>query len=237
MCPAKSGRWTPICGMICDRIRQNETENANRRNRRSRPRDPARADAGRRLTNVELAERVHLSPSACLRRVRMLEESGLIDGYVMLLDPVAAGLAGRGLRLRDAGAAGTRDARPFRAQVRRHAEIIECYLAGGRPRTTCCASPFATRAISSASAIPPRAALHREPRPTSTLLRLRTIRVGGWARAIADGLAVDVKGAASDKSPSASKRAIPVCVNQFTIASVSFMISGPMPSRGKRRSL
>ena len=44
-----------------------------------------------RLTNVELAEKVHLSPSACLRRVRMLEESGLIAGYVMLLDPVAAG--------------------------------------------------------------------------------------------------------------------------------------------------
>ena len=34
-----------------------------------------------RLTNVELAERVGLSPSACLRRVNMLEESGTISGY------------------------------------------------------------------------------------------------------------------------------------------------------------
>ena len=47
-----------------------------------------------RLSNVELSEKVHLSPSACLRRVRILEESGLIAGYVMLLDPIAAGLAG-----------------------------------------------------------------------------------------------------------------------------------------------
>ena len=47
-----------------------------------------------RLTNAELADRVHLSQSACLRRVRMLEESGLIAGYVMLLDPAAAGLPG-----------------------------------------------------------------------------------------------------------------------------------------------
>ncbi|HLJ70330.1 MAG TPA: winged helix-turn-helix transcriptional regulator, partial [Roseiarcus sp.] len=34
-----------------------------------------------RLANADLAERVNLSPSACLRRVRMLEESGLIAGY------------------------------------------------------------------------------------------------------------------------------------------------------------
>ena len=47
-----------------------------------------------RLTNSELAEKVHLSQSACLRRVRLLEEAGLIAGYVMLLDPVAAGLPG-----------------------------------------------------------------------------------------------------------------------------------------------
>ena len=41
-----------------------------------------------RLTNADLAERVHLSPSACLRRVRLLEESGLIAGYVMVLDQI-----------------------------------------------------------------------------------------------------------------------------------------------------
>ena len=39
-----------------------------------------------RLTNQELAERIGLSPSPCLRRVRRLEESGLIEGYRALLN-------------------------------------------------------------------------------------------------------------------------------------------------------
>jgi Lrp/AsnC family leucine-responsive transcriptional regulator len=42
-----------------------------------------------RLTNVELAERVRLSPSACLRRVRNLEEAGVIAGYHAVIDPAA----------------------------------------------------------------------------------------------------------------------------------------------------
>ena len=45
-----------------------------------------------RLTNVELAARVGLSPSPCLARVRALEASGLIARYVTLLDPAAVGL-------------------------------------------------------------------------------------------------------------------------------------------------
>ena len=42
-----------------------------------------------RLTNAELAERVRLSPSACLRRVRALEASGVIAGYHAVIDPDA----------------------------------------------------------------------------------------------------------------------------------------------------
>lgn len=45
-----------------------------------------------RLTNVELAEKVALSPSPCLRRVRALEEAGVIRDYVALLDPMKVGL-------------------------------------------------------------------------------------------------------------------------------------------------
>ena len=45
-----------------------------------------------RVPNVDLAEAVHLSPSACLRRVRRLEEVGLIARYVALVDPAAVGL-------------------------------------------------------------------------------------------------------------------------------------------------
>lgn len=44
-----------------------------------------------RLSNQDLAEKVALSPSACLRRVRLLEEFGLIRGYHAELDPVKLG--------------------------------------------------------------------------------------------------------------------------------------------------
>lgn len=45
-----------------------------------------------RLSNQELAERVSLSPSPCLRRVRALERSGVIQRYAALLDPLRVGL-------------------------------------------------------------------------------------------------------------------------------------------------
>ncbi len=45
-----------------------------------------------RVTNVELARAVELTPSATLERVRKLEEKGLIRGYAALLDPSALGL-------------------------------------------------------------------------------------------------------------------------------------------------
>jgi Lrp/AsnC family leucine-responsive transcriptional regulator len=44
-----------------------------------------------RITNAALAERVHLSASACLRRVRRLEDEGVIEGYATLVDQVAIG--------------------------------------------------------------------------------------------------------------------------------------------------
>ena len=45
-----------------------------------------------RLTNAELAERVHLSPSACLRRVQRLERDGVVAGYAARVDPERLGL-------------------------------------------------------------------------------------------------------------------------------------------------
>ncbi|MEL6203387.1 MAG: Lrp/AsnC family transcriptional regulator [Pseudomonadota bacterium] len=44
-----------------------------------------------RLTNLELAERVGLSPSACLRRVQELERTGVIAGYRAIIDPAKLG--------------------------------------------------------------------------------------------------------------------------------------------------
>lgn len=45
-----------------------------------------------RLTNVQLAEEIGLSPSPCLRRVRQLEEAGVIKGYQASLEAEAIGL-------------------------------------------------------------------------------------------------------------------------------------------------
>jgi DNA-binding Lrp family transcriptional regulator len=45
-----------------------------------------------RISNQDLAAKVALSPSACLRRVKLLEEAGVISGYQCVLDPVKLGL-------------------------------------------------------------------------------------------------------------------------------------------------
>jgi Lrp/AsnC family transcriptional regulator, leucine-responsive regulatory protein len=63
-----------------------------------------------RISNADLAERVGLSPSPCLRRVRRLEETGVIRGYRALVDPA---VVGRGLRV----FAGVRLVRHSRADV------------------------------------------------------------------------------------------------------------------------
>jgi DNA-binding Lrp family transcriptional regulator len=52
----------------------------------------ARLQEDARVSNVELAHAVHLSPSPCLNRVRALEASGIIHRYVTLLDPLKVGL-------------------------------------------------------------------------------------------------------------------------------------------------
>ncbi len=45
-----------------------------------------------RLQNIDLAREVGLSPSPCLRRVRLLEEAGVIDRYVAVVNPAKVGL-------------------------------------------------------------------------------------------------------------------------------------------------
>lgn len=44
-----------------------------------------------RLSNVQLAERINMSPSACLRRVQELEKTGVIKGYRAVIDPARVG--------------------------------------------------------------------------------------------------------------------------------------------------
>ena len=84
-----------------------------------------------RLTNLELAQRINLSPSACLRRVKLLEESGLIARYVMLLDEKLAGVPGTAFVLvtLDQQGRGALDA--FEDAIHDHAEVTECCLLAG----------------------------------------------------------------------------------------------------------
>lgn len=91
-----------------------------------------------RLTNQEVAERVNLSPSPCLRRIRNLEESGVIRQYVALLDPDKIGLgllAYVNVRLEkhsDAPAGEPRSPRAdFAAAVENWPEVVACYAMTG----------------------------------------------------------------------------------------------------------
>jgi Lrp/AsnC family leucine-responsive transcriptional regulator len=84
-----------------------------------------------RITNAELAERVHLSASACLRRVKLMEDSGLVRGTVLLLDEAAAGLPGTAFVFVTLDQQGRQSLDAFEAAVERHPEILECYLLAG----------------------------------------------------------------------------------------------------------
>ena len=84
-----------------------------------------------KLTNVELAARVHLSPSPCLARVRALEQSGIIARYVTLLDPLKVGQAVSvfiQVRLEQQV---KRALETFEAAVSTWPEVMECYLMTG----------------------------------------------------------------------------------------------------------
>jgi Lrp/AsnC family transcriptional regulator, leucine-responsive regulatory protein len=84
-----------------------------------------------RTTNAALAERVHLSESACLRRVRALESSGLISGYGARLDQVKAGLPVNVFVSITLDRQDQTDLQAFEAAVRRIPEVMECYLMSG----------------------------------------------------------------------------------------------------------
>ncbi len=87
-----------------------------------------------RLTNQELAERVALSPSPCLRRVRRLEERGVIRKYVALLDPDKVGLgllAYVSVRLQKHVNGGHAPIEEFARDVQQWSEVVACYAMTG----------------------------------------------------------------------------------------------------------
>jgi Lrp/AsnC family leucine-responsive transcriptional regulator len=84
-----------------------------------------------RLTNATLAQRVSLSESACLRRVRRLEEVGLIRGYVGLVDQSSAGYPDNVFVRITLTSQQQDDLKGFEEAVRKVPEVMECYLMSG----------------------------------------------------------------------------------------------------------
>jgi DNA-binding Lrp family transcriptional regulator len=84
-----------------------------------------------RVSNVQLAQQVNLSESACLRRVRALEDEGFIDRYAALLNQAKAGLSGNvfvhiGLHREEQS-----ELAAFEDAIRDIPEVMECYLMTG----------------------------------------------------------------------------------------------------------
>lgn len=84
-----------------------------------------------RITNAELAERVSLSPSACLRRLQRLEAEGIVTGYAAQVDPQAVGLGLQAfvrvqLARHEAGAI-----ERFVAKVNGWEEVVACHALTG----------------------------------------------------------------------------------------------------------
>lgn len=84
-----------------------------------------------RVPNNELAARVSLSESACLRRMRALEASGLIEGYAAVLNEQKAGLGVNVFVSITLERQERADLAAFERAVREVPEVMECYLMSG----------------------------------------------------------------------------------------------------------
>ena len=84
-----------------------------------------------RLTNQELAERIGVSPSPCWRRVKELEEQGVIRRYAALLDPDKAGVPECVFTLINLEMHNRESLAAFEQAVKDRPEIVECYAITG----------------------------------------------------------------------------------------------------------
>ena len=84
-----------------------------------------------RLSNLDLAQRIHLSPSACLRRVKQLEESGVIAQYVALLNPKAVGALGTSFTIINLETMSNDALDHFEQAVRNEPRVLDCYYVAG----------------------------------------------------------------------------------------------------------
>ncbi len=84
-----------------------------------------------RIQNIELADRVGLSPSPCLRRVRLLEEAGVIERYVALVDPAKVGMGLTVFARVWLTGQDEETVLPFVDAIRKLPQVIECHLMAG----------------------------------------------------------------------------------------------------------
>ncbi|MGC5016584.1 Lrp/AsnC family transcriptional regulator [Streptosporangium sp. DT93] len=86
-----------------------------------------------RLSNLELAERVRLTPSPCLRRVRNLEDSGVITGYRAVIDPAAVGRGFQVVAYVELEGQDAETVTAFETAVLEIDDVVECLRMFGRP--------------------------------------------------------------------------------------------------------
>jgi Lrp/AsnC family leucine-responsive transcriptional regulator len=84
-----------------------------------------------KLSNVDLAEKVALSPSPCLRRVKRLEDSGIIAGYRAVLDRKAVGLGLTVFVEIKVGRHSKENAEQLQEALRAIPEVVACHMVSG----------------------------------------------------------------------------------------------------------
>ena len=87
--------------------------------------------ANGRVSNVELARKVGISPPPCLRRVRALEEAGMIAGYFALLDEKSVGFEVIAFAMVGLHSQSEADLRAFENRVLAWPLVRECYMLSG----------------------------------------------------------------------------------------------------------
>lgn len=91
----------------------------------------AELQADGRITNVELAQRVGLSAPPCLRRVRALEEAGIIEGYCALIDEKMIGFDVTAFAMVGLHSQAEADLVAFEERVRTWPIVRECFMLSG----------------------------------------------------------------------------------------------------------
>ncbi|MCA8257317.1 AsnC family transcriptional regulator [Burkholderia sp. AU31652] len=82
-------------------------------------------------TNAELAQQAGLSPTPCLRRVHLLEEQGVIDAYVALLNPAAVDLRFTAFVRVTLERQDKKTVEHFAREMEQAPEVLECHLMAG----------------------------------------------------------------------------------------------------------